>query len=370
MKIYFIASFGDFCKLPIGGGQTAARRLLSTLRALGYDVEAIHRHPPTSNRKYLRAIQFASWTIMDPIMVFVKLIFCSRYDALVLYMGYLGRILVPIECSIAWISRILGFQNILYLAGGGTEKMYDNSNKIVRFFERKILQGYRAVVTEGYENMEFVERISHVKTFYLPNYTEHDFAPLTLPQKPSDRWNILYFGRVTSKKNVLLGLDVFDMICRHFDNVYFTIVGGGPDDYCEKVKYRIGNSPNRIKIKRIGRSSHDELKQILFDHHFFLFPSTEPREGHSNALNEAMSYGLVPIVSKNNFLPSIVGCDDLVANDMTVEAFVSIFIKIINSGNYKTLSQSMYNRVQQNFTQKIIEKRISDIVSFLDDAGK
>ena len=213
--------------------------------------------------------------------------------------------------------------------------------------------------------MTFVERISHSRIFYLPNYTEQDFAPMVLPQKPCNRWNILYFGRIAPTKNVLLGIDVFDSLCQHFNNVYYTIVGGGPEDYCNAVEYRISQSPNREKIKRIGRSSHDELKKMLFDQHFFLFPSTEPREGHSNALNEAMSYGLVPIVSKNNFLPSIVGCDNLVAKEMTVEAFVSVFVEIIKSGDYKALSQSMYNRVRQNFTQEVVEKRISDIMDYI-----
>ena len=42
----------------------------------------------------------------------------------------------------------------------------------------------------------------------------------------------------------------------------------------------------------------DKLPSLLLDKHFFIFPSEERREGHSNALTETMCYGIIPIASK------------------------------------------------------------------------
>ena len=357
-KIYFIASFGDFKKLPLGGGQTAARRLLMTLRNIGYKVEVIKRHPPTANSKLCRAIQFGFWLCVDPVLFFFRIAFRSRKDAITLYMGYLGNVLVPLELSLSFIPRVLGFKNVMYLAGGGTEKLYKRSGSFVQRLERITLNNFDLVMTEGIENMDFVKRISSASTFYLPNFVEEGFTPSTYPIKPNDRWNIMYFGRVDTVKNVLLGIDVFNYLCNKYENVSYTIVGGGPEGYCKQVEEKIASSPYKDKIVRKGRSSHEDLKVMMMEQHFYLFPSNEPREGHSNSLNEAMGFGLVPVASNNNFLPSIVGNSRLIANEMSVEAFASIIENVIISGDFELLSQEMYERVRNNFTQGIVEKNI------------
>ena len=364
-KIIFIASFGNFSKLPLGGGQTAARRLLSALKDMGYQVDAIKRHPATAQKKYLRALQFGFWMCIDPIFLFLKLAFRSRKDTITLYMGYMGSILVPLEFMMSCVTRFLKYKNVMYLAGGGTEKTYNQSNKLSQYFQRKILNNYKLVMTEGLENIDFVKRHSNTATFHLPNFTEDGFAPISYPTKPTDKWNIIYFGRISVSKNILMGIEVFNKLCLKYDNIYYTIVGGGKKSYCDLVEKKIQESPYNNKISRQGRLSHEMLKQLMADQHFFLFPSNEPREGHSNALNEAMSYGLVPIVSNNNFLPSIVGNNRLVANQMDVDTFANIIINIIENKDFDSLSYQMYERVKQNFTQEIVAKRINHIIDNL-----
>lgn len=361
-KIYFVASFGNFNKLPLGGGQTAARRLLTTLQNLGYDVTPIKRHPPTARHKFFRAFQFGFWMCVDPILLFCRLILKSRENTLTLYMGFLGRILIPLEFMMSGITHLLGYKNLLYLAGGGTEKMYQQSWAIMRYLERRILKNYRLVMVEGLENIDFVKKRSNSETFYLPNFTENGFAPSVLPLKPSNKWNLIYFGRITEVKNVLLCIEIFNSLCNKYNNVTLTIVGGGDVYYCKLLEEKIASSPNRDKITRIGRSSHDELKRILIEQHFFLFPSNEPREGHSNALNEAMSFGIVPVVSNNNFLPSIVGNNRLVAKIIVADIYTQIITDVIESGDYESLSREMFERVQQNFTQSVVEKKLQEAI--------
>lgn len=361
-RIIFIASFGNFKKLPLGGGQTAARRLLSTLKDMGYQVTVIKRHPATAQKKYLRALQFGFWMCIDPIFLFLKLAFRTRKDTITLYMGYMGSVLVPLEFMMSCVTRFLNYKNVMYLAGGGTEKIYNQSNKFSQYLQRKILNNYKLIMTEGIENIDFVRRYSNVSTFHLPNFTEEGFAPNSYPTKPSDKWNIIYFGRISISKNVLLGIDIFNKLCSKYDNMYFTIIGGGKKFYCDLVEKKINESPFRNKISRQGRLSHEMLKQVMTSQHFFLFPSNEPREGHSNALNEAMSYGIVPIVSNNNFLPSIVGNNRLVAHQMDIDTFVNIITNIIEERDFHILSHQMYKRVKQNFTQEVVVIRLKKII--------
>lgn len=102
------------------------------------------------------------------------------------------------------------------------------------------------------------------------------------------------------------------------------------------------------------------MKTILSDQHFYLFPSNEPREGHSNALNEAMSFGIVPVVSSNNFLPDIVKNPKLVSSDFDSNSYVNIISSIIDNGIYSSLSKEMFARVQNNFTQSVVEKNLEE----------
>lgn len=356
-----IASFGNFNKLPLGGGQTAARRLLKTMQGLGYRVIAIHRHPPTSHNNVVRGFQFVFWMLIDPLIVAFRLLFKPRDNSLVMYMGYMGVVLIPLEWIFARLSHFLGFKNLFYLAGGGTEIVYNRLNSVLKFFERSIIRSYYLILTEGIENISFIRRFSNVNTAYLPNYTEKGFDPSFYPEKPLDRWNFIYFGRICKEKNVLLIIAIFNRLCELNSNSNLTIVGGGPEDYNHIIEASIAASPFYHKITRIGRSSHEELRCLLPNYHFYLFPSIEPREGHSNALNEAMSFGLVPVVSDNNFLPSIVANSRLVAHEQTVQAYVDIVLDIIENGDFDKLSHEMYNRVKLNYTQSVIESRLKDI---------
>ena len=63
-----------------------------------------------------------------------------------------------------------------------------------------------------------------------------------------------------------------------------------------------------IKKERIlGQQPFERICDELQKAHFFVFPSQEKMEGHSNSLTEAMTFGVVPIVSAAGFNASIVG---------------------------------------------------------------
>ena len=116
--------------------------------------------------------------------------------------------------------------------------------------------------------------------------------------------------------------------------------------------------PHLTRIQKYGRSSHEVLAEMMKTQHIYLFPSNEPCEGHSNALNEAMAWGLVPVVSNNNFLPSIVGDDSLVAIDNNALTYARIISDLIDNNLISEKSKQMYQRVKDNFTQSVVEERL------------
>lgn len=365
-KIHVFASLGNRKKLPAGGGQTSARRLVKVLEGLSYDVRIVNRTVTayTSESLYSKLYKCYGY-IVDPIRWFFHLLFENKENSITLVIGYSGA-LFPYYFLFVRIGKMLGYKTIIYIKGGFTAEKY---NHLSQFSKNSYIRGLKKTDVALYEGEEGVSVSTKVqpntKAVWAPNYVENGFAPLHCPPKTDDLINLLYFGRIHYNKNILLIIDIFDKLCDRYSNMTLTIVGSGLHDYEQKIDQRINKSPYKNHINRLSRVSHDDLKNIISNQHFFVFPSVEAQEGHSNALNEAMSYGLVPVVSNNNFLPSIVGNSCLVAKEMTAEEYASIIGNVIERGDYVTLSQEMYNRVKDNFTQNVVENKLKGLIDNL-----
>ncbi len=356
--VYMFASFGKFSEIPAGGGQTSSRRLLNTIKSLGYQVRPFGRHIPRFHYAILRKSEVYFHAILDTIRFALYLLLKKRKNSIVLFIGYNGAML-PLEVALGLVSRILGFKVVYFLKGGGSKQLYENGSSIYRWLFRQLTGLCEAVFAEGMENTELIQRFSKTRTFYLPNYVENGFEPSSLPVRTKDSTNIIYFGRIDQQKNVLQIVDIFETLCNRFEHLHLTIIGNGDSGYDNEVTQRVQQSPYGHLITKIGKISHDELRQKLVSQHIFLFPSIEPREGHSNSLNEAMAWGLVPVTSSNNFIPQIVDDDTLIAKDGKSESYVDILSGLIADRNLlDEKSRKMYSRVQEHFTQTVVESQL------------
>lgn len=358
LTIHLFASFGHFSHLPAGGGQTSARRLLNTIKALGYNVTPFGRHVAIARNPILRKIEVYTFAVIDSFRFAFHLLFKKRRDAIVLFIGYSGAML-PLEVIISLTSRLLGFKVVYFLKGGGARQLFEKGTSVYRWLFRQLMGFSHEVFVEGQENEILIKTISSTKTFYLPNYVEKGFAPLSLPEKPKDRINFIYFGRIDKNKNIHLIIDIFENLCKRYHHLFLTIIGSGAPNYEREVNERIKNSSFSSKIRRMNMISHFQLKSLLPEQHILLFPSIEPREGHSNTLNEAMAWGIVPVVSSNNFLPQIVEDDSLVASGCELTAFNDILTRLINDRTLlEKKSNYVHQRVTAHFIQPVVESRL------------
>ena len=360
-KIHVFASLGNRKKLPAGGGQTSARRLVKVLENQKYNVSVVNRTVTayTSESLYSKFYKCYGY-LVDPIRWFFHLLLGKKKDSAILVIGYSGS-LFPYYFLFVRIGKLLGYKTVVYIKGGFTTEKY---NRLKQFSKNSYITGLEKTDVALYEGEEGATISMNVqpdtKAVWIPNYVENGFAPHCFPSKSEDSINLLYFGRIHYNKNILLIIDIFDKLCDKFSNMNLTIIGSGLRNYELEIEKRIKKSPNKDRIKRLARVSHDDLKTIIDSQHIFVFPSVEAQEGHSNALNEAMSFGVVPVVSNNNFLPSIVGNKRLVIDEMTVDEFVRVIEDVIESGDYDKLSREMYERVQQEFTQSVVEKKLKE----------
>lgn len=122
------------------------------------------------------------------------------------------------------------------------------------------------------------------------------FLPYGIAEPPgrrtavSGRLRLLFAGRLEHVQKGVLDLPIIDRILadRGVD-AHWTIVGSGPDE--ERMRRAWTSS----RVSFLGAKKHDEVIDIAADHDVFVLPTRW--EGVPVALLEAMSVGLVPVVS-------------------------------------------------------------------------
>jgi glycosyltransferase involved in cell wall biosynthesis len=141
----------------------------------------------------------------------------------------------------------------------------------------------------------------------------------------------LYVGRVVPQKGVALLVDAFNQLKSKDYNISLTIVG-------DFSLYKDSKMAREI-IRFTGPLSGDELMNEFLNHHVFVSPSYS--DGFSNAVGEAIGYGLPVIISNN------VGLSDLIVNyvsgikfniDNPIELIEAMIWFNDNKSKYETLS--------------------------------
>lgn len=367
-KIYVFANMGFLNQLPKSGGQTSARRVMDGLLQSGFEVVPIRRHRAEFEGKWKHKIEVAYFAVYDALKIVAKMLFGNRKDSVFLHLTYAGP-LVPYELFLTKMVRFMGYPALEYLKGGQVMDMYPAGNAKHKSMFKKNMDLQSLVMFEGEASMQLAASVSNTPMIYFPNYIFDEKIPAESPTKPKDEIGLCYFGRISPDKNVHIGIEAFNMICeRHPEwNLHYTIVGGKGKsaEYVNKVEKMIEDSPFRDKITRIGNSPQEYLIQMMQSHHIFLFPSKEPCEGHSNALNEAMSQGLVPVVSDYHFNRAIVGNDDCVVNSFEAKDFAATVEKLIQDGNLESLSTQMWQRVKEKFAYSIVNSKVCNSITII-----
>lgn len=364
-KLYVFANMGFLDQLPKSGGQTSARRVMDGLRQSGFEIVPIRRHRGELESKWGHRMEIGYFAIWDALKIVAKMLFSKRKGAAFLHLTYAGP-LVPYELFLTKLVRLMGYPALEYLKGGQVMDMYPNGNANHKAMFKKNLDLQKLVMFEGEASMQLAASVSNSPMIYFPNYIFDEKIPSSCPKKPAGEIGLCYFGRISPDKNVHIGIEAFNMLCeRHPDwNLHYTMVGGKGKsaEYIEKVKNMIEESPYRDMITFAGNSPQEYLIQMMQSHHIFIFPSKEPCEGHSNALNEAMSQGLVPVVSDYHFNRAIVCNDSCVVNSFEAKDYADTIEKLIQDGSIEKLSNQMWQRVKDLFAYSKVNESISNTI--------
>lgn len=179
--------------------------------------------------------------------------------------------------------------------------------------------------------------------------------------------NLIYFGRITESKNIDVVIKVLSILIKNGYQAKLDLIGGCSDDYKHLlIKYVNDEQIEEGTVFFHGKQAFDYISKLLSSAHYFVFPSKEKKEGHSNSLTEAMAYGVVPIVSKAGFNESICGNTRLVVSDFTAQGFADKIIEIEKAGEWSCFSHDVYERVVNNYTEVQALENIKKVLKALE----
>ena len=360
-RIYFFANFGNWSHQPYGGGEIGNRRTLGMMRQAGYDVYLIEKYNRVFKHTQTDAMVISCLMMWNAIKLFFVLLFGRRKNSLVHIVGFYGST-IYFERILVGISHLLGYRTIYEMRGGGAIFHYQNGSEHYRHWFAATIRQADYIFSQGQENKPLIDSIDQSKRFfYYPNCVMRDFCPKEYLSKPTNRINLLYFGRVAKQKNVDIVVEAFNLLAAKYSNIYLEIVGNYTEPaYAVEINRRINSSKYADRITMHPACSHDKLKEHLVDKHFYLFPTTEPREGHSNALTEAMAWGIIPIATDMGFNRTIVGDDMLIVKQILPKSFADVVADIVDKGRIQEHSERAYHRIQSNYTEDIVYNRLKE----------
>ena len=363
-KVFIYATLPKKGHVPFGGGEVGNLRTIRMLRESGYIVVTMRQRKANAEWSRLYVILTYPFRIMVGWLdVLCKMTFASRRSIAHLS-GFAGKTIFN-EYVIMHIMKMLGFKAVYELRGGGANGFWDNGTKRYRRMFSYLVNSANYVFVQGKEIIPLVKCICDTPVYHYANCVENGFAPSSLPEKPQNRINLFFYGRCEENKHVDMIVEVAALVQKNIPNVYLTIVGNGKQSYIEMVKNKMEKLLRPDSFIYLPGCKHDELPSLLEDKHFYIFPSTQPREGQSNSVTECMSYGIIPIASPQGFNRLTIGDGNLIVDDLSAEVYAGRITDIIRKGEMEKYSLFVRKRFMENYTESVVYRGLSAVYESL-----
>ena len=338
----------------IGGAEAGCLKTMKIYEGAG--IKVIHLNRPVSKGGI---VKYIAGMLLAPIKLFFLLL--CHPTAIVHVVGFYHRT-VGQEKLLVMMSKMMGNKVIYEPRNGSMIISYKEGDESYRKKLSYLLRTSDVVLCQGLEYVDMIKSTFGLERSYYPNYIMDEYVlPNNLER--GKQIKLLYFGRVVPEKNVDVVIKTASLMKQKGYDVVLDIIGGCSAEYQKELNNVVSGEKMEDIVTFHGRKTFPFIAEILHKSHYYIFPSSEANEGHSNSLTEAMGCGVVPIVSKAGFNESICGNIDLVADDLLPQTYMSIIEKIEREGKWGTYSTFCYNRVINNYTQSIVSKKLIGYVT-------
>lgn len=354
MEVIFYAPLGRKISPHMrGGAESGCNKTLHIYQSAGVKVHIVEKAANEGNKlRYLLSTALVLLRFVAACLAHPK--------AVVHIVGFYGKI-ISIERLLVKTAKLLGHKVVYEMRNGGLVNIYRKSDEAYKRRQRDIWLSADGLLCQGESFADFIKAETGIQGLYFPNFIQGDVSTATPDERASAPLNLIYFGRLVEAKNIKTIIEIISIVHQSYPDAVLNLIGGISDDYKKEIdRYtRQLNLPAHC-VKYHGHQPFGYIKEQLEQAHFFLFPSSEPNEGHSNSLTEAMGCGVVPIVSTAGFNARICGDDDLVIPTVDAQLFADRLIKIWEEGRWSEKSRRMSDRIRDNYTETIVGRRLID----------
>jgi glycosyltransferase involved in cell wall biosynthesis len=359
-RIAFAGPIAEAGKPAIGGYEAANRRTIDLLRQCGRDVLEFPypvAHGPVIRKSGIYARGFAG---------IIGGMIRRRHDWDVLHITPHLRQFLAAEAMLARMARKLGKRVLLDLRAGTLISGYNERGARYRGAFQRFLASADLLAVEGLCYAPFVGQWSDKPAFYFPNYVVQPGAARRRPREtPGEAGciRLTTLGRIVPAKGVERALDLTEHLLSTGTPAHLEIIGSGEPAYVDKLKLR-GRS---LPVEFAGGLPPAAVEERLAGRHFFIFPTSHPGEGHSNALTEAMAAGLAPICSDHGFNRDVVGnCGIVLPKTAGVGDYAAAVRHIgCDDRAWSNASKAAVERVHTHYTDRIVIPQLIDAYSRL-----
>lgn len=334
----------------IGGGETGTRRTIQILNDAGFETTIIDKAiMGLGVKRYIKMIVLGFHKIRKELK--------KDPNAIMFVVGYYERNLW-FEWFVITLARKMGHHCVYEARNGRLVNAFNEAGKIYQYFMLDLLKKADVVLCQGTEYVEFIAQKLKRDSVYVPNYVmDNKLRPYK--QRSNDNLiKIVYSGRLVESKNVEVMIRVVSLLKERGYKAKLTLIGGGTKEYIGKLKEETKKFKVEDNVSFTGHISFDEASEYLSEAHYFLFPSQEIKEGHSNSLTEAMAFGVVPLVSTAGFSPSIVNDKNLVIPEIDPMKYANKICEINQNSQWEQYSKIMFERVREFYTETCVREKI------------
>ncbi|MFD0794957.1 glycosyltransferase family 4 protein [Mucilaginibacter litoreus] len=352
-SVIFYAPIGSTIKgYKNGGAEAGCRKTMAVLQSAGYKIILIEK-PARKSFSKLGGLMFI-FTLLSVWIKSVSIFLRNKHSVFHVAGFYLNQIYF--ENLLIKTAKFIGIKTIYEIRNGGMIEAYNEGGSRYKKFMLSTLKNADLVLCQGLDYVTFIQDHLNKPSVYYPNYILDKYISGSNPVRRFDQIQLVYFGRVVPDKNVDFIIEVCNELNIKKMPFHLDIIGGYEPSYHEQLTQRIKYyNLDNARIKFHGRMDFDMIYTYLKQAHFFVFPSKEKREGHSNSLTEAMGAGLVPVVSTAGFNESIVGESNLVVKEFDAKLYAKVISDVWESGQWQNYSDMVYHRVINNFTEDIVK---------------
>ncbi len=346
-----------------GGGETGCNKTLAIYERAGVKVHIVEKAMRTGGTAAYAA---------GVARTYAQFIFqCLAHPkALVHVVGFYGKVL-PIEQLFVRTAQMLGHKTVYEMRNGSLVDLYNEGTDAYRKRQRALWSTADGLLCQGKKFVDFIQATIGKPSFLYPNYLPAGHKVDITDRYSATELKLVFFGRLVPSKNVAMLIEATALIRKQFPWAVLHLIGGINDDYKGQMKKLISTlgMPEEAVVFH-GPQKFDYIAHMLRESHFFLFPSAEKHEGHSNSLTEAMGMGTVPVASTAGFNEDIVGDPDLILPELTPEAIALRVQLLWKPDVWVKKSRQVAQRVAEHFTEEIVGPRLLDYLASVEHSNK